>query len=312
MKPVDNRLPALIRFASAITVLNIAGHFFLGFEHSLAHVVAALATAYTLELTFEALNARLEGRRPVFIKSGRDFVFFLLPAHISALACSMLLFTNTNLWPVVFATAVAILSKVMFKVIINGRKRHFLNPSNTGIAVTLLLFPSVGIAPPYQFSENVTGYGDWILVCIFVTLGSFLNTKFTKKMPLILSWLGGFFLQAIIRTNLMGTSTIAALAPMTGIAFLLFTFYMISDPSTTPVKFKNQIAYGLSVAALYGVMMSLHIVFGLFISLCTVCTLRGLFFWVKSLDFSAAVSPATIDPSRPLKEPVGYRVKTNA
>lgn len=309
MKPVDNRLPALIRFATAITVLNIAGHFYLGFETSIAHVAVALGTAYSLEILFETIMARLERRKAVYLKSGRDFFYFLLPGHISAMACSMLLFTNTALLPLAFATAVAILSKVLFKVQINGRSRHFLNPSNTGIAVCLLLFPSVSTTPPYQFTENVAGYGDWVLVCIFITLGSFLNTKFTKKMPLIFAWVVGFFLQAVIRTNLMDTSTTAALAPMTGVAFLLFTFYMISDPSTTPFKRNNQITFGFSVAALYGVMMSLHLVFGLFLALFTVCTTRGLFFWLKSLDFSTAIDPVSIDrETRTLKEPVTYRV----
>jgi enediyne biosynthesis protein E5 len=309
MKPVDNRLPALIRFASAITVLNIAGHFYLGFETSPAHVLVAISTAYLLEMLFEAIAARLERRQAVFMKSGRDLFYFLLPSHISAMACSMLLFTNTSLVPLVFATAVAVLSKVLFKVQINGRFRHFLNPSNTGIAATLLLFPSVSTTPPYQFTESVAGYGDWILVCIFVALGSFLNTKFTKKMPLIFAWVGGFFLQAIIRTNLMDTSTTAALAPMTGVAFLLFTFYMISDPSTTPFKRNNQIAFGFSVAALYGVLMSVHLVFGLFLALFTVCCTRGLFFWLKSLDFSAAIDPVAIDRERrTIKEPATIRI----
>jgi Na+-translocating ferredoxin:NAD+ oxidoreductase RnfD subunit len=309
MKTVDKRLPALIRFATAITVLNLVGHAYLGFEPSPAHVVVALATAYSLELLFEAVTARTEHRMPIFMKSGRDLFYFLLPSHISALACSMLLFTNTNMLPLIFATAVAILSKVIFKVPINGRMRHFLNPSNTGIAVCLLLFPAVSTTPPYQFSENVSGYGDWVLIGIFTMLGSFLNAKFTKKIPLIAAWLGGFFLQAVIRTNIFGTSTLAALAPMTGVAFLLFTFYMISDPSTTPMKTRNQIAFGFSVAALYGVLMSLHIVFGLFLALFTVCTARGLYFWILSLDFSRSIEPVSMEFDRKpaLEESIPYR-----
>ena len=33
--------------------------------------------------------------------------------------------------------------------------RHFMNPSNFGITVTLLAFSWVNIAPPYHFTENV-------------------------------------------------------------------------------------------------------------------------------------------------------------
>jgi enediyne biosynthesis protein E5 len=283
MKPKDNRIPALIRFASAITVLNLFGHFYLGFEQSIAHWVVALATAYSLEIIFELVNAKLNNTKPAFLMSGKEAFYFFLPSHITATAVSMLLFTNERIVPIMLATAIGVLSKVIFRVKVNGKLRHFLNPSNTGIGVMLLLFPWVGVAPPYQFSEVTSGWQDWLLVGIFITLGSFLNTVFTRKIPLILAWLGGFFLQAVIRTNLMDTSTVAALLPMTGIGFLLFTFYMISDPATTPIKTKNQIAFGFSVAAVYGIMMSLHIVFALFIALMIVCTARGAYYWMMDL-----------------------------
>jgi hypothetical protein len=282
-KITDNRIPALIRFASAITFLNIIGHLYLGFEQSYAHVFTALFTAYVLETIMEYLSSKAENRNPVFLGGFKNFILFLLPAHITALAVSMLTFTNSNLKLIVFGVAVAILSKYLFKVIINGKSKHFLNPSNTGIAILFILFPQVGPAPPYQFSEATVGYQDWLLVIIFTCLGSFLNYKFTKKIPLILAWLFGFFLQAIIRTQLFETSTVAALGPMTGIAFLLFTFYMISDPATTPFKFKNQLFFGFSVAFIYGILMSFHIVFGLFFSLLIVCSIRGLYFYLNSI-----------------------------
>src|SRR5262245_33596449 len=47
------RLGGLRRFAVAITVLNILGHTFFGFEQSLAQPLVALATAYPLALLLE-------------------------------------------------------------------------------------------------------------------------------------------------------------------------------------------------------------------------------------------------------------------
>ena len=67
----------------------------------------------------------------------------------------MLLYAAENFAAVAFAASVAISSKYIFRVAIgigkDGRPlvRHFLNPSNFGITVTLLLFPTVGIAPPF-------------------------------------------------------------------------------------------------------------------------------------------------------------------
>ena len=290
VKKVDLRVPALVRFATAITILNIAGHLFLGFEQSYAHWVVAVLTAYSIDLVMEFISAKVNHKKPAYAGGVKKFIIFLLPAHITAQAVAMLTFTNVHLPFVVFGVAVALLSKVIFRVKdVNGKVRHFLNPSNTGIVALFLVFPAVGSAPPYQFSEALHGYGDWILIGIFLCLGSFLNAKFTKKIPLIAAWLLFFALQAIVRTTIFGTATLAALGTMTGPAFILFTFYMVSDPATTPNKFVNQICFGASVAITYGILMAFHVVFGLFFALFAVCTIRGAYIWINSMLHSNAL-----------------------
>jgi enediyne biosynthesis protein E5 len=271
-----NRLPALRRFAVAITILNVLGHFVLGFEQSWAQPLVALAAAYGVEITLESVGAWAERRTPQFRGGWCALLDFLLPAHITALAVSMLLYANDRLWPIAFAAALGVASKTLIRVPIGRGVRHCLNPSNTGIAFTLLLFPWIGIAPPYQFTENLSGVGDWLLPTIIIVSGTFLNTRFTGRIPLILGWLGGFLLQAALRSQLQGTPFVAALLPVTGMAFLLFTFYMVTDPATTPSPPLRQLAFGGSVAAVYGLLMTMHVVFGLFFSLLVVCSMRGL------------------------------------
>jgi hypothetical protein len=51
---------------------------------------------------------------------------------------------------------------------------------------------------------------------------------------------------------------------------------MVTDPATTPMGKRSQIAFGASVAIVYGLLMTGHIVFGLFFALTIVCTVRGL------------------------------------
>jgi hypothetical protein len=271
-----DRLAALRRFAAAITILSILGHFVLGFEQSWAQPLVALATAYGLELTIEVVSGWAERRRPHFTGGLGSLVDFLLPAHITGLAVAMLLYSGDRIGPIVFAVAAAIGSKVLVRVPTEAGARHCLNPSNTGIAVTLLLFPSVGIAPPYQFTENLSGLGDWLLPTVIVLSGTYLNTRFTDKMPLIVGWLGGFLLQAVLRSQIQGTPLVAAILPMTGMAFLLFTFYMVTDPATTPRAQIAQFAFGVAVAVAYACLMLAHVVFGLFFSLLAVCSLRGM------------------------------------
>jgi hypothetical protein len=272
----SDRLNALRRFAAAITILSVLGHFFLGFEQSWAQPLVALATAYGLELLLERISAWQEFRRPHYAGGFRNLVEFLLPAHITGLAVAMLLYANDRLWPIAFATAVGVGSKAIIRVPVGKGYRHCFNPSNTGIGLTLLLFPWVGIAPPYQFTENLVGPGDLFLPGIIVLSGTFLNTRFTNRVPLILGWLGGFVVQATLRSTIQGTPLAAALLPMTGMAFLLFTFDMVTDPGTTPSTPLGQFAFGGTVAAAYAVLMIVHVVFGLFFALLAVCALRGL------------------------------------
>jgi hypothetical protein len=275
------RLKGLRRFGIAITVLNILGHTVLGFEQSYAQPLASLATTYAMELFLEWSEARSHGRTPRFLLGGvRGFIDFLLPAHITGLAVAMLLYANEQIWPVVFASAVAIGQKALLRVKVNGKYRHFLNPSNFGITATLLAFPSIGIAPPYHFTEGMTGPGDWALPLVIIGTGSFVNARFTGRLPLIAAWLGGFALQAGVRSWLHATPLSVTLGPMTGVAFILYTFYMVTDPATTPQRKWAQVAFGAGVALAYGVLVAQHIVFDLFFSLTLVCTARGIGLYV--------------------------------
>ncbi len=58
--------------------------------------------------------------------------------------------------------------------------------------------------------------------------------------------------------------------------FVLFTYYMVTDPATTPSSWAPQVIFGMGVAAVYGALVVLHIVFGFFFALTIVCATRGL------------------------------------
>ena len=128
-----------------------------------------------------------------------------------------------------------------------------------------------------MFAENTSGVLDWLLPLLVISTGSLLNTKLTGRMPLIGAWLASFAAQAIIRGVINGTPIVAGLLPMTGFAFILFTFYMITDPATSPAKPRDQMTFGASVAIVYGLLMEMHVVFGLFFALTAVTVARGGF-----------------------------------
>ena len=121
-----DRLGGLRRFALAITVLNILGHTWFGFEQSWAQPLVGLAAAYGMELALEFYDCWMQRRKPRFLAGGKQqFVDFFLPAHISGLACSMLLYSNDRLAPIALAAAAAIASKHVFRLQTENGSRHF-------------------------------------------------------------------------------------------------------------------------------------------------------------------------------------------
>ncbi|MCP5015128.1 MAG: RnfABCDGE type electron transport complex subunit D [Ketobacter sp.] len=290
--PAALRFAALRRFAIGITILTVAGHAYLGFEQSIAQPLVAVLVCYLTDLFLETVTSRNAQRRPAFVAEATSsvrvkvttLIDFLLPAHISGLALGMLLYASNRLDLFVVAAVVAMSSKYCFRVWTGKRSNHYFNPSNFGIVVMILLFPeTISIAAPYQFTENLGPSGDIILPIVVAFIGLFLNIVFTVRVPLIAAWIGGFVLQAAVRSAIDPLVDFdAALAPLTGMAVILFTLYMVTDPGTTPRSTRGQIIFGLSVAFVYGLLMVFHMVFGVFVALVIVCACRGILMAVSN------------------------------
>lgn len=289
----DPRYLALRNFAISMSIFNILGYTVLGFEQPWTWPLLSLLVGYTAEFAFETVQARALRRPAAYSGNGAWGVYtFLLPTHITALAANMLLYANDVFWPIAFAVVVAVGGKYVLQAPIKGRLRHFMNPSNLGITVALLAFPWVNVAPPYHFTEHVPDVIRIVVPVVIITAGTVLNAMLTKKVPLIVGWVGGFVIQALIRHYVWDVALWAALAPMTGVAFVLFTNYMITDPGTTPGPARNQFMFGANVAMVYGLLMLFNVVYTLFFAVTIVCLLRGLFWWAKWLRERRAPEPA--------------------
>jgi enediyne biosynthesis protein E5 len=290
----DPRYLALRNFALSISIFAVFGYTILGFEQPWLWPFLALATGYSTEITMELVQAWFERRRPRFIGvSTREKVAFLLPAHITSLAVNMLLYANSRLAPVLFGVVVGVAGKAILQAPIKGRMRHFMNPSNLGITTTLLLFNWVSIAPPYMFTEHVGDVFRIAIPMLIITAGTLINAKLTGRTMLIVGFLGGFVIQALVRWWIWDIAFYSALAVMTGVAFVLFTNYMISDPGTTPFKSRPQFIFGGAVAITYGTLMAFNIVYTLFFATTIVCAARGLGWWGAHL-WNARVERARV------------------
>jgi len=281
------RLAALRRFAITISVLNLLGHTVLGFENSWAQLVVTLLTAYFTEILLEIVDAVANQKTPRFTGGVTSFIDFLLPAHISGMAVSMLLYCGDQLLPFAFAAAVAIASKALLTVKVNNSERHFLNPSNTGIALTVLLFPTIAPIMPWQFTESLSSNWSSAFPVVVVALGIYMNSRYSRRMPLVLGWVVAFAIQGVIRCLMNGLPLIVGLVPITGVSFVLFTFYMITDPGATPGDRREQVIFGASTAVVYGFLVLAHIGFAFFYALFIVSFCRGLVLYLRQMRLDA-------------------------
>ncbi len=282
----SRRIPhylALRNFALSISVFNVFGYTLLGFEQPWLWPIFAVVIGYTTEIVFELISAWAQQAPPAaFLGTGaRGMYEFLLPAHITALAVNMLLYANNQFWPVLFGVIVGVSAKYVLQAPINGRMRHFMNPSNLGITAVLLALQPLGRASRRPTSSPRTRTRTSASWCRSSSPrpGTVINAMLTKRMALIVGWMGAFAIQAFLRHWIWHVQLYSALGVMTGIAFVLFTNYMITDPGTTPSRPRTSSCSAASVAFVYGILMLFNIVYTLFFATAIVCALRGLGWW---------------------------------
>ena len=279
--------------ASLATVFTILGHTVFGFEQPVAQVFVALGTGYSCALFFEWVDAWACHDTPGFAGGGfRKLVDFLLPAHMTSITMSFLLYNGPRLWIVAFAVALGLGSKYVLRVRQNGRFQHFMNPSNIAIAVVLAVYQWTGVLP-WEFTVDLHGVFDWLVPLIIVGLGFRLNLFFTGRLPSIGAWLGTFIALGALRAWLQGTSVSAELVVLTGIPMVLFTFYMITDPQTSPSKPRSQVLFGAGIAFAYTVLLKLHVQYTMFYSVTVICAIRGLWLTWSSVR-ATADSPVSV------------------
>src|ERR1044072_6804825 len=141
---------------------------------------------------------------------------------------------------------------------------------------------------PWQFTESLSDGPSRIFPVIVILLGTFMNWRYTRRMPLILAWVIVFGLQGIIRCFINDLPLTVGLVPLTGVSFLLFAFYMVTDPGATPSNSRSQVLFGAAIAAVYFLLILTHVEFGFFYSLFIVSFLRGFILRLKAMRAAVA------------------------
>jgi len=156
-------------------------------------------------------------------------------ALISSLSLCLLL--RTNVVEVAIITAViAIASKFLLRV--NGK--HVLNPTNGALVIMLLAGAPIWVSP-----------GQWGNVAFFAFLmvcaGTMTVTR-SSRIDVVVAFLLSWSALVIGRSLLVGEPMAIPLHRLQSGAVLLFAFFMISDPKTTPDARAGRILFAIAVA----------------------------------------------------------------
>jgi Na+-transporting NADH:ubiquinone oxidoreductase subunit NqrB len=173
----------------------------------------------------QAVGDRLEGRRQVNVRS----------ALISGLSLCLLLRTNR--------TDMAVLAAVLTiaaKFVIRYRGKHILNPTNGGLVGMLLLTDQVWVSP-----------GQWGSIAVFAFLMACLGSVVVNRASrsdVTFAFIAFYCALLFGRSVYLGEPLDIPLHRLQSGALLLFTFFMISDPKTTPDSRAGRMVFAALVA----------------------------------------------------------------
>ncbi len=227
-RPLDPRLYQI----AVLSSLLIYGVLWLDFDVRPGNAATILATA----LLTQWLCTRSVGLPRFDPRS----------ALISALSLCLLLRAGS---PALAAAAAAV--TISSKFLVRARGKHVFNPTNFGLAFMMLISDRVWVSPGQWGSAAFFGF---LLAC----LGGLVVHR-AARSDVTWAFLAAYAAVLFGRAAWLGDPLAIPIRQLQSGAFLIFAFFMISDPKTTPDSRPGRILYASLVAAVAG-----YIQFGLY------------------------------------------------
>ena len=209
------------------------GVLFLEWDSDWMHYILSITGCLFFNYAFESIKQ--QRFLPVLGKSGiKMWGFSVL---ISALSLCLLL--KTNHWSTsLLAAFLTVSSKYIFRF----RGKHIFNPSAFGLATTILLTGDAWLSPG-QWGSNV------VIFFFVITLGTIVVTR-VQKLDVSLAFLIAFVALLYWRqVYVLGWPLDHFIHSVSTGSLLLFSFFMISDPRTTPNHPFARILWAIIVAS---------------------------------------------------------------
>ena len=157
-------------------------------------------------------------------------------ALISGLSLCLLLRTNDP-WLAVAGSVVTIASKFVLRV----RGKHLFNPTNFGVVAMMLATGQVWVSPGQWGNAAFFGF---LMAC----LGGLVVNR-AARSDVTLAFIASYLTLVFARSFYLGEPVAIPIHRLQSGALLLFTFFMISDPRTTPNSRVGRVLFGALVAA---------------------------------------------------------------
>jgi enediyne biosynthesis protein E5 len=156
---------------------------------------------------------------------------------ITGLSLSLLLRANTP-WLPAIAGVIAIASKFLLRI--DGR--HIFNPAGFAIVVLLLVSSGAWISPGQ--------WGTSIYVASLLVFFAILVLQAAQRSDIALFFLGSHAALLLARAYWLGDPLAIPLHQMQSGSLLIFAFFMISDPKSTPDSRLARFVFAFAVALL--------------------------------------------------------------
>lgn len=206
---------------------------------ALSSLLFLAISQFDIQITAENVIALLVstlGAQILFSPTISQGVKGIPSALISALSLCLLLRTTD----VVIAVCAALIA-IGSKRFISHQGQHVFNPTALALVAVTLLSQSAWISP-----------GQWghelYLLILIVGVGSIVTGR-ASRIDISLGFLLSFALLCFLRAVYLGDPLSIPLHQLSNGALLIFAFFMISDPRTSPKARSGRLLYALIVAA---------------------------------------------------------------
>ena len=234
-----------------LTVFTMLGKTVLEFRVSWLQIYAAVLSVCVLDVLV------------VFLRTGAVVV----PASgfISGLSLGLLV-RAPSVWPFLLAGIATVLGKQIIRI----RGTHVFNPSNLGLLSVLALPWAHAHTTPAQWGSS------WVTLFLVLNFGLFIIYKI-RRLHLVAAVLSGFVVFGLLR-SLLGFGTLNGVygSVLSG-SLLLFAFFMITDPQTSPTTTRARVVFGVGVAGLDAILRIFGVPTSIFLALFASCAVYGAF-----------------------------------